>query len=195
MNLEDQLFLLKNNVLDCNKCKIAQTTLQKVFGEGPFNADIMSISEAPGSEEERAARPYQGRAGKLWEEALATIDLSRDRVYVCNSICCRPINNKLDPDLHQIDNCNAYLIKQIDFISPKLILAFGKTAAYALKIITKEQYNKTRMGGMVGKIFHYGAAGVPVLLTYHPSYLLRTPAKCLDVYYHLFKAKELYGEL
>lgn len=175
MEEQKRLDALKQRVEACNACEFHSTRIQPVFGEGPLGSAAMCISEAPGQEEDESGRPYQGRAGKYWETMLASARLRRESMYVCNALKCRPPNNKIPDDFHNIHACNVHLLTQIAILQPKLIISFGKVAAFALGLIKKS----ASLGGIVGRqTLNYTdykglAHECPVIVTYHPSYLMR----------------------
>jgi DNA polymerase len=158
---------LKAAVSGCTKCSLHQTRTQTVFGVGDENADWMLVGEAPGAEEDRLGEPFVGQAGRLLDNMLAAIGLSRQKnVYIANVLKCRPPNNR-DPKPEEAAHCTPYLLQQIALIKPKLIVAMGRHAA---QTILKSDASIARMRGRV-----HSYAGVPLIVTYHPAYLLRTP--------------------
>ena len=158
---------LKAAVSGCTQCSLHQTRTQTVFGVGDENADWMLIGEAPGAEEDRQGEPFVGQAGRLLDNMLAAIGLSRkNNVYIANVLKCRPPGNR-DPKPEEAEQCTPYLLQQIALIKPKLIVAMGRHAAQTL---LKSDDSIARMRGRV-----HSYAGVPLIVTYHPAYLLRTP--------------------
>ncbi len=157
---------LKAEVSTCVKCRLHQGRTQTVFGVGHPNADLVLVGEAPGFEEDRQGIPFVGRAGQLLTRILGAMHLSRDEVYICNIIKCRPPENR-NPSIDEIATCEAYLIEQLQLIQPKVICVMGKVAAYTL-LQTKVSISKLR-----GQWHHY--KGIPVMPTFHPAYLLRNP--------------------
>jgi uracil-DNA glycosylase len=157
---------LKAAVSGCTKCSLHQTRTQTVFGVGDENADWMLVGEAPGAEEDRLGDPFVGQAGRLLDNMLAAIGLSRKKnVYIANVLKCRPPGNR-DPKPEEAEQCTPYLLQQIALIRPKLIVAMGRHAAQTL---LKSDASIARMRGRV-----HSYAGVPLIVTYHPAYLLRT---------------------
>jgi DNA polymerase len=162
----DEWIPLKAAVSGCIKCGLHKTRTQTVFGVGDENADWMLIGEAPGAEEDRLGDPFVGQAGKLLDNMLAAIGLSRrENVYIANVLKCRPPGNR-NPTPEEVEKCTPHLLKQIELIKPKLILAMGRFAAQTL-LDTDASISSLR-----GRVHRY--AGVPLIVTYHPAYLLRT---------------------
>lgn len=159
---------LENKAKTCTLCDLHKTRKNVVFGMGNKNADLLIIGEAPGATEDAQGKPFVGRAGQLLDAMLAAIGLHRDDVYIANILKCRPPNNR-DPLLHEVELCTPYLQQQIALIKPKIILAVGRIAAHFL-LNTDESMAKLR-----GKIYKYGEAQIPLIVTYHPAYLLRSP--------------------
>lgn len=161
---------LQAEVAGCTKCGLATTRTRTVFGVGNAQADWLVIGEAPGAEEDRQGKPFVGAAGKLLDSMLQAIDLSRDRnVFVANMLKCRPPNNR-DPRPGEVDACLPYLMRQIAAIKPKLILTVGRIAAQNL-LATDAPLARLR-----GRVHRFGPLSTPLIVTYHPAYLLRTPA-------------------
>ena len=157
---------LKAAVSGCTRCALHQTRTQTVFGVGDENADWMLIGEAPGAEEDRLGDPFVGQAGKLLDNMLAAIGLSRrENVYIANVLKCRPPGNR-NPSPEEVAKCSPHLLQQIALIKPKLILAMGRFAAQTLL------KSDASIASLRGRVHSY--AGVPLIVTYHPAYLLRT---------------------
>ena len=157
---------LKAAVSGCVKCGLHKTRTQTVFGVGDENADWMLIGEAPGAEEDRLGDPFVGQAGKLLDNMLAAIGLSRRaNVYIANVLKCRPPANR-NPTPEEVAQCSPHLLQQIELIKPKLIVAMGRFAAQTL-LETGASISSLR-----GRVHRY--AGLPLIVTYHPAYLLRT---------------------
>jgi uracil-DNA glycosylase family 4 len=156
---------LKTAVSGCTKCSLHKTRTQTVFGVGDENADWMLIGEAPGAEEDRLGDPFVGQAGKLLDNMLAAIGLSRrHNVYIANVLKCRPPGNR-NPEPGEVEQCTPHLLKQIELIKPRLIVAMGRFAAQTLLS------TDAAVGSLRGRVHRY--AGVPLIVTYHPAYLLR----------------------
>ena len=161
---------LNKNICDCKKCHLANTRTNFVFGTGNPNADVMVVGEAPGAEEDKQGKPFVGRAGQLLTDILKAINFSRDEVFICNILKCRPPENR-NPLPDEIVQCEPYLIKQLELIKPKMILAVGTFAGQTLL------RSKDPLGKMRGKIFDFkaGEINAKLLVTYHPAALLRNP--------------------
>jgi len=147
---------------------IKQTAMNMVFGEGPLNAEIMFVGEAPGEDEDRSGRPFVGRAGQLLEKMLKAIGMTREQVYITNVLRWRPPGNRT-PKTDEVAVCLPYLLRHIELVKPKLLVCLGGPASKAL--LDREE-SVTRLRGQ-----WFEHAGIPVLVTYHPAYLLRTPAQ------------------
>lgn len=161
---------LKQAVVECTLCELAQSRTQAVFGTGDQQADLMIIGEAPGADEDKQGEPFVGKAGQLLSAMLNAIGLARRDVYIANILKCRPPNNR-DPRAEEAALCASYLQRQIALVQPKLILALGRIAAQHLLD------SSTTLGRMRGQIYHLEAHNTPVMVTYHPAYLLRSPAE------------------
>ena len=159
---------LEKNVNECIACDLNQTRSHVVFGVGNRQADCLIIGEAPGADEDRLGEPFVGRAGKLLNSMLFAIGLRREEVFITNILKCRPTNNR-DPRLEEITKCEPFLQSQVDLIKPKLIVALGRIAAHNLLKTDKP------LSALRGNINYYGKSKVPVIVTYHPAYLLRSP--------------------
>jgi uracil-DNA glycosylase len=156
---------LKQAVSGCTRCGLSKTRTQTVFGVGDETADWMLIGEAPGAEEDRLGDPFVGQAGRLLDNMLATIDLDRKKnVYIANVLKCRPPGNR-NPEPEEVAQCSPHLLKQIELVKPKLIVAMGRFAAQTLL------NTEASIASLRGKVHRY--AGVPLIVTYHPAYLLR----------------------
>ena len=162
------LALLEHTVSQCVQCELHVTRKNTVFGVGDANADWMFVGEAPGAEEDRQGLPFVGRAGQLLTAMLAAIDLHREQVYIANVLKCRPPNNR-DPLGEEVKQCEPYLHQQVEQIKPKIIFALGRFAAQSL-LKTTRPISKLR-----GEVFSYADTGIPLIVTYHPAYLLRNP--------------------
>lgn len=157
---------LQQMVSGCQACSLAQTRTQTVFGVGDPNADWLFVGEAPGAEEDQQGQPFVGAAGQLLDNMLAAIQLKRgNNVYIANVLKCRPPQNR-DPQGEEVAKCDPYLKRQVALIQPKLIIALGKFAAQSLL------GSEHTIAAMRGKLHTY--QGVPVIVTYHPAYLLRS---------------------
>ncbi len=161
----DSWSFLQNQVTECKKCILSETRTHTVFGEGDINADWMLVGEAPSQTEDQDDKPFLGQAGFLLTEMLRAIGLQRESVYITNIVKCSPPNNK-DPKVEELKSCDDYLQRQIALVKPKIILAVGRIAAQAL-LNTKQPLSELR-----GQP-HY-LNGIPVVVVYHPAYLLRS---------------------
>ena len=150
----------------CTKCRLSATRKNFVFGEGDSGAQLVVIGEAPGAEEDAQGRPFVGRSGKLLDKILAAIGFSRNDVFICNIIKCRPPENR-NPLTDEIECCMPWLKTQLELISPKIVLLLGRVAANTILD------NRQSMTGMRGKILRWN--GYDVVVTYHPAALLRNP--------------------
>ena len=178
---------LQREVSECRLCPLHEGRTQTVFGVGDVNADWMLIGEAPGAEEDRRGEPFVGRAGKLLDSMLKALGLDRQQVFIANILKCRPPNNR-DPRPEEILACGNYLDQQINTVKPRLILALGRVAAQNLL------KTETPIGKMRGKRFHYGDPPVPVVVTYHPAYLLRSPREKRKSWQDLQLAMNIFSE-
>jgi uracil-DNA glycosylase len=159
---------LRETVSGCTGCKLHQTRTQTVFGVGNPDADWMFIGEAPGAEEDRRGEPFVGRSGQLLDQMLAAIGQSRASVFIANIIKCRPPNNR-DPQPDEAAACRSYLERQIEIVNPRIIVAVGKISAQNLL------GTDSPVGRLRGKRHSFG--NVPLVVTYHPAYLLRSPSQ------------------
>ena len=161
---------LKLMAVNCHKCELSKTRNKVVFGKGSTNARIMIIGEAPGKDEDLSGEPFVGRAGKLLTEILFSMNLTRENVYITNTVKCRPPENR-NPNSNEISCCSSYLDQQINLISPEIIILLGKVAAERL-MNTPEPMSSLR-----GKLHYYKDTDIPMLVFYHPAYLLRSPGE------------------
>jgi len=155
-------------VRECRKCELHRTRKRTVFGVGRPGAACMFIGEAPGAEEDARGEPFVGRAGKLLDAMLAAIGLTRGDVYIANIVKCRPPRNR-DPRADEVAECSGYLRRQIEAVSPRLLVAVGRVAAQSLLSTTKP------IGQLRGRTYRYGEDRLPVMVMYHPAYFLRSP--------------------
>ena len=160
---------LKARVAACTRCPLSATRTQTVFGVGNQHADWLIVGEAPGAEEDRRGEPFVGRAGQLLNSMLLAIGLPREQVYIANVLKCRPPGNR-DPGPIEAAECLPYLERQIALLKPKIMLAVGRIAAQ-----NHLRTDKT-LGTQRQQVHRFGIAQVPLVVTYHPAYLLRTPA-------------------
>lgn len=170
---------LAAKVAACQACELYKTRTQAVFGTGNKQAELMIIGEAPGANEDLQGLPFVGRAGQLLTAMLQAIGIARDQVYITNILKSRPPNNR-DPRPEEVAACTPYLQQQLLLVKPKLILALGRIAAHFL-LNTKAPLGSLRDG----KLFKYGTTQLPLLVTYHPAYLLRSPREKRKAYQDL----------
>jgi len=162
--------VLRERVAGCTACaELCRTRTQTVFGVGNTSAEWLVIGEAPGAEEDRQGEPFVGRAGQLLNAMLLAIGLPRETVFIANILKCRPPGNR-DPKPEEVSRCLPYLSNQIALLKPKIILAVGRIAAQNL-LATDVPLARLR-----GKLHTFGEANTPLVVTYHPAYLLRTPS-------------------
>ncbi|MEQ8206610.1 MAG: uracil-DNA glycosylase [Woeseia sp.] len=179
---------LQQAVATCTRCDLHKSRTQTVFGVGSSNADLLVIGEAPGAEEDRRGEPFVGKAGQLLDEMLRAIGLDRKVVYIANILKCRPPGNR-DPQDSEAASCRRYLDAQINLLQPKVILAVGRIAAQQLL------GNSLPLGRMRGQRLELASANIPVIVTYHPAYLLRTPADKRKAWHDLCSTRALLREL
>lgn len=159
---------LEAAVAACTRCALAKGRNRTVFGVGARDARWMLIGEGPGQEEDRRGEPFVGRAGKLLDAMLAALGLARAEVFITNVVKCRPPGNR-NPEPAEAEACWPYLERQIAWVDPALLLTLGAVAAHRLLGV------ETPVGRLRGRV-HEGPDGRPVVATYHPAYLLRTPS-------------------
>ncbi len=176
---------LAAQVAACQRCALAESRTQTVFGVGNREADWMIIGEAPGAEEDRRGEPFVGRAGQLLDEMLRAIGLDRERVFIANILKCRPPNNR-DPKQEEADACREYLNHQVALLKPKVILAVGRIAAQQL--LGRDD----PVGRLRGQ--RHTVDDVPVVVTYHPAYLLRRPSEKARAWSDLVLARRVFRE-
>jgi DNA polymerase len=173
---------LRACVAECTRCALAGSRTNTVFGVGNPDADWMIIGEAPGAEEDRRGEPFVGRAGKLLDQMLLAIGQSREQVFIANILKCRPPNNR-DPKPEEAAACRGYLEQQIKLVRPRIVLAVGRVAAQNLL------GSDEPVGRMRGRPHELG--GIPLVVTYHPAYLLRSPSQKRKSWSDLCLAKRL----
>ena len=178
---------LKASVAACTACKLHAKRTHTVFGVGDERADWLFIGEGPGQEEDARGEPFVGQAGRLLDNMLAAIDLKRgENVYIANVVKCRPPNNR-NPEPGEAAQCEPYLTRQIALIEPKLIVALGRVAAQHLLA------TDAAIGTLRGRLHDY--RGVPLIATYHPAYLLRSPTEKAKAWADLCFARETMRKL
>lgn len=178
---------MKAAVGNCTRCPLHMTRTQGVFGVGDPHAEWMVIGEAPGAEEDRRGEPFVGKAGQLLSAMLKAIGLARERVFIANILKSRPPSNR-DPRPEEVRACISYLWRQIELIDPKLILCVGRIAAQTLL------QTDVPIGKLRGRL-HRIAANRPMIVTYHPAYLLRSPGEKRKAWSDLLLAVQTYETL
>ena len=163
----DSLDEIAAKVKKCTRCPLYETATHPVPGEGDPHAKLVCVGEAPGAKEDETGRPFVGQAGQLLTKILGAIDLTREQVFICNVLKHRPPGNR-NPRPEEVEACSPYLIRQLELIKPKVIVAFGTFAAQTLL------QTKTPLGQLRGLVHRYH--GIPLIVTYHPAALLRNPA-------------------
>lgn len=166
--VEAKLQKLASSIAGCELCQLHRTRTQTVFGTGNPDASVMFVGEAPGADEDAQGLPFVGRAGQLLTLMLSAAGWRRDEVYIANILKCRPPNNR-NPKVEEIVQCEPNLIRQIKLIRPRLIVAMGRIAAHNL-LSTTESISRLR-----GQKHFYTKGNIPLVVTYHPAYLLRNP--------------------
>ena len=179
---------LERMVSGCVRCGLHQTRSRTVFGVGAPDARLMIIGEAPGADEDRMGEPFVGRAGRLLNAMLGAVGLERGSVYIANIIKCRPPKNR-DPKPEETACCAPYLKRQIELIRPAVILAVGRVAAQNLLGTT------TAIGRLRGQTHREPVSGTPLLVTYHPAYLLRSPGEKRKSWEDLKRARRMLEEI
>ena len=175
---------LKGAVSQCIACELHETRKNTVFGVGNEQAAWMVIGEAPGADEDRQGEPFVGKAGQLLNNMLLAVGLKREQVYIANILKCRPPNNR-DPRPEEVVKCEPFLKRQVELVNPKIILAVGRIAAHNL-LKTDVSLSKLR-----GKIYKYGEFDTPLIVTYHPAFLLRSPGEKRKAWQDLLLAKSV----
>ena len=180
---------LRREVHDCKRCPLYATRTQGVLGVGPKRSDWLVIGEAPGAEEDRRGEPFVGVAGQLLDAMLRAIGLDRKvNVYIANVLKSRPPGNR-DPKPEEVEACLPYLAEQIALLQPKIMLAVGRIAAQTLL------GTDAPLGRLRGKVHRFGGLNTPLVVTYHPAYLLRTPADKRKAWEDLKFARSIYQQL
>ena len=177
---------LRNEMLRCHKCPLGKTRTNLVFGVGNPMAKLMFVGEAPGRDEDLQGEPFVGRAGQLLTKIIEAIGLKRSDVYIANVLKCRPPGNR-NPLPEEIVLCMPYLIEQIEIIQPKVLCALGTFAAQTLL------NTKAPVGTLRGSFHDY--KGIPMMVTFHPAYLLRNPNDKAKVWDDMKKVRDLLNEL
>jgi len=179
---------LRARVAACVRCSLATTRTQTVFGVGNPAADWMIIGEAPGAEEDRQGEPFVGRAGQLLNAMLHAIGLTRTEVFIANVLKCRPPGNR-DPAGPEVVQCLPYLEAQIALVKPKILLVVGRIAAHSLL------KTDAPLGTLRRRVHAFGPSRIPLVVTYHPAYLLRTPVDKRKAWEDLRQAREVLARV
>jgi len=174
---------IRDDIGDCQRCKLAPKRTNIVFGSGNPNAELVFVGEAPGFDEDQQGLPFVGRAGQLLTKIIESIDLKRDDVYICNVLKCRPPDNR-NPEPDEVGACNPFLRRQLAVIRPKVVCCLGTFAAQTV-MQTASSISKLR-----GRF--YDIDGIRVIATFHPAYLLRSPDKKREVWEDM---KQIRAEL
>ena len=177
---------LRERVAACTRCGLSATRTQTVFGVGNLQAEWLVVGEAPGAEEDRQGEPFVGRAGQLLNAMLRAIGLKREQVYIANVLKCRPPQNR-DPVAAETMECLPYLDRQIALLRPKIMLVVGRIAAQNLL------RTDAKLGSLRQQVHSFGPSGVPLIVTYHPAYLLRSPAEKRKAWEDLKFAREVFA--
>lgn len=180
----EDLARIKRDLGDCQRCALAAGRSHIVFGEGNPNADLVFVGEGPGFEEDKSGRPFVGAAGQLLDKIIRAMKLTREQVYICNIVKCRPPGNR-DPQPDEIGACRPFLERQLDVIAPQVVCTLGSFASKTL-LDTTQPISKLR-----GRFHSYGA--VKVMPTFHPAYLLRNPEQKRAVWEDMKKIMALLG--
>jgi DNA polymerase len=179
---------LRAMVSSCTRCSLHETRTQTVFGVGNRSAKWMFIGEAPGADEDRQGEPFVGRAGQLLTSMLRAMGFARGDVYIANVLKCRPPGNR-DPKPEEAGQCRGYLERQIELVEPTLIVAVGRIAAQNLLA------TDTALARLRGRVHSLGARGWPLIVTYHPAYLLRSPGEKRKAWQDLLFARQVVARL
>ncbi len=180
------LSFIQRKINGCKKCVLSRNRKNIVFGKGDERALLMIIGEAPGEEEDEKGEPFVGSAGQLLTRMLESINIKREEVYITNIVKCRPPRNR-NPLREEVNSCIEFLWEQIRCIKPKIILALGNVSAQTLL------NTDSRISELRGKF--YDIAGIKVLPSYHPAFLLRNPSKKREAWHDLKKLREEYEKL
>jgi uracil-DNA glycosylase len=166
LNKSAALTEILNDIGECTRCRLHKGRTKLVFGVGNVNADIMFVGEGPGADEDKQGEPFVGRAGQLLNNMISAMGIRREDVYIANVVKCRPPENRT-PEKDECDTCSPFLMRQIEIIQPKMIVALGAVAAKNLLGVNDS------MANLRGKIYDF--RGTKLIATYHPAYLLRDP--------------------
>jgi uracil-DNA glycosylase len=182
----EQWSVVEAEVAGCTRCGLHACRTRTVFGVGDRNAGWLVVGEAPGAEEDRQGEPFVGRAGGLLNSMLRGIGLAREQVFIANILKCRPPNNR-DPAPGEVAQCLPYLERQIALLQPKVMLAVGRIAAQNLLA------TDTPIGKLRGSVHSFGMQKIPLVVTYHPAYLLRSPTEKRKAWEDLKFARRVFN--
>ena len=171
-------------VMECQRCPLALTRNKTVPGAGNPEAKWMFIGEAPGRDEDMRGLPFVGRAGQLLDSIFTALGLDRDQVFIANAVKCRPPGNR-DPEENEVRQCKPYLQAQVAMIKPHVIVALGRISARLLLKVPEQ----TSLASLRGRVHSYDETGIPLVVTYHPAYLLRSPDQKQFAWQDLLLAK------
>ncbi len=175
---------IAREISSCERCVLHKTRTRTVPGTGNESADWVFVGEAPGQNEDQQGLPFVGRAGQLLDAMLAALDMNRESVFIANVIKCRPPGNR-DPRPEEVVECEPYLHRQLEILKPKIIVALGRISAQAL-LKTSSPLGKLR-----GQVYQYGVNAIPMVVTYHPAYLLRSPQQKAKAWEDLLLARSI----
>lgn len=181
---DQSLVVIEQEVSVCRKCELHESRTNTVFGCGSPEADWLFVGEAPGRHEDLQGQPFVGRAGKLLDMMIAALGMTRKQVFIANVLKCRPPNNR-DPSPPEIEQCEIYLHRQLALIRPKVIVALGRISTQALL------KSNQPLGKLRGQTHQYGPDNIPLIATYHPAYLLRSPEQKAGAWEDLWRAKTI----
>jgi len=193
MDKENRLLKLREIALQCANCELFRTRDNLVFGEGPADSFIMFIGEGPGREEDKTGKPFVGRSGKLLRKMIKAIELEEKYYYITNIVKCRPPNNRV-PEIEEIKPCIKFLKKQIEIIRPALIVLLGKTAVKGL-CPEFSTYSIEKLRSMTKNLGMITYENIPVMVTYHPSALLRTAWRKVGAKEDFIFLKNIFNDL
>ena len=182
---QETLEEIRTDLGDCKRCKLCSTRTNIVFGAGDSKARLVFVGEGPGADEDLEGLPFVGRAGQLLTKIIEAIGLTRDQVYICNVVKCRPPNNRF-PEPDEVAACSPFLLRQLESIRPAIICCLGAAAAHTIL------QTKVSIGRLRGR-FH-DCLGTKVMPTFHPSYLLRNPEAKRDVWEDMKKVRALLDQ-
>ena len=184
MTKREKMGFLRECLGDCKRCGLSQTRTTIVFADGTPNAELVFVGEAPGFHEDRQGVPFVGESGSLLDRMIEAMGLERERIYICNVLKCRPPNNR-DPSPEEVQRCSPFLYKQLETVDPRAIVTLGRFASQCLL------QTDTPMRRLRGRWHDW--RGIPVMPTFHPAYLLRTPADKRLAWEDLQKVMKMMG--